>query len=63
MANQELRAMMKTQRIFIWEVAERLGIHETTLVKRLRRELPEEQTKQIFSIIEEIHLEKVKAGE
>lgn len=61
--NQELRSAMKTRKVFIWEIADRLGIHETTLIKKLRKQLTPEQTKKIFSIIEELHLEKIKENE
>lgn len=61
--NQELRSAMKTRKVFIWEITDRLGIHETTLIKKLRKQLTPEQTKKIFSIIEELHLEKIKENE
>ena len=41
-----------------WQVADKLGVSEMTLVRKLRYELPEEEQQKIFSIIDEISKEK-----
>ncbi|MBQ8799572.1 MAG: hypothetical protein IJZ55_08420 [Lachnospiraceae bacterium] len=51
MTNQEIRAMMKNEKIFLWQVAEILGIHETTLIKHFRTEMSEHQKKQVLQAI------------
>lgn len=41
-----------------WQVADKLGVSEMTLVRKLRYELPEVEKQKIFSVIEEIAVEK-----
>lgn len=54
MCNDKIRLQLKEQKIFLWQLAEEIGIHESTLIKRLRKKLPEEQEKQILLAIESI---------
>lgn len=61
MKNQELRTYAKSKKVCFWEVAEKLGICEATMTKRLRHELPPEEKAQIFAIIDEISAEKKSA--
>lgn len=46
--NRDVRAFLKSKRVFLWEAAERLGVHETTLVRWMRTELPDEKKKEIM---------------
>jgi len=39
----------------LWQIADEMGIHEVTLIKRLRHELPESEKAKILSIIEKLH--------
>ena len=57
-ANKDIREAAKKQRVCLWEVAERLGVSEATMVRKLRRELPEEERTEILGIIEEIAKER-----
>ena len=57
MHNQKIRDELKKNRLTQWELAERLGISEFTLSRRLRKELPESETKHILTVI------KKKGGE
>lgn len=41
-----------------WFVAEKLGIHENSFYRLLRKELPEEKKKEILGVIE-----KIKSGQ
>ena len=43
-----LKASMKT-----YQLAELLGVHENTLIRKLRKELPEEEQLKIVAIIQE----------
>lgn len=54
MENLKVRKKLKEEGIFHWVLAEKLGISEMTLVRKLRRELPEEEKQKIFAIISEI---------
>ncbi len=48
-----IRNSMKEHQVFQYEVAEILGISEPTLIRWLRKELPEDEQKRIVSLIEE----------
>lgn len=54
MENLDIRNKLKKKGVFQWEVAEKMGIAEMTLVRKLRRELPETEKKNIFAIIDEL---------
>jgi hypothetical protein len=60
LTNQKLRDMLKKKKIYLWQIAEKLGIHETTLVRRFRHELTAEQEQQVLLAVEEISLERGK---
>lgn len=38
----------------LWQVAERLGINDGNLSRKLRRELPQEEQERILTIIQEL---------
>ena len=50
--NKELRAAMQKNGLFQWEVAERIGVSDSTLSRMLRHELPPEQKADILRAIE-----------
>ncbi len=52
MANEIIREAAKKSGFKLWEVAEILGVTDSTLSKKLRRELPSEQTQHILDAIE-----------
>lgn len=54
MRNQDVRDAVKRAGVKMWEIAEELGIGDTTLCRRLRKELPQEEKEKIFSIIEKL---------
>lgn len=60
MTNKEIRDIMKQEKIFIWQIAEVLSIHETTMIKRFRTEMTDKQKQQVISAIEEIRLDRLK---
>ena len=43
MSNEDIRRLIKDECIKQWQLAERLGISESTLVRKLRRELSTEE--------------------
>lgn len=51
--NLMIRECMRTHDIRLWEVADLLGVSESTVVKRFRHELPEEEQKRIIELIKE----------
>ena len=55
MHNIDIRQAIKSARIYGYEIAQGLGITESTFSKRLtRRELTDNEKKQIYKIINEV---------
>ena len=50
--NQEIRDTLKLYGFTQWDLCKALGIGETTLYRRLRDELPEDQKLQLISILQ-----------
>lgn len=61
MSNHEIEHLLKQESIYKWQVAKKIGIHETTFVRWFREELTQEQVQQVLSAIEEIKLDRLKA--
>ena len=53
-ANLDIREILKSVDITQWELANKLNISETTLVRKLRKELPEDEKQEILKMILEI---------
>lgn len=53
-ANVEIREAMKTTKVPVWAIAEELGVHENTVLRRMRTELPEQIKQQYIEIIHRI---------
>ena len=60
MNNQQIKDLMKQNNIFMWQVAKKLGVYETSFSKWFREELSEERKQQVLSAIEEIKLDRLK---
>ena len=52
--NNEIRNAARNNRVRLWEVADRMGIADSALSRRLRHELSPEEKAQILKIIEEV---------
>lgn len=52
--NNEIRARAKEKGVFLWEVAEKIGIVDTSFSRKLRHELPASEKNRILKIIDEI---------
>ena len=48
--------------VCLWEVAEAIGIADTSMSRKLRKELPQDEKERIFSIIDQIAAEKENAA-
>ena len=59
MSNKEIEYLLKQEKIYKWQVAKRLGIHETTFVRWFRNELTKEQVNQVILAVEEIKLDRL----
>jgi len=58
--NIEIKTAAKQKGVFYYEIADRLGIVDSALSRKLRRELSAEEKQRIFSLIDEIAAEKEK---
>lgn len=54
MTNKEIRELMKKEKIYLWQVAEVLVIHETTLIKCFRTEMSDDHKNQVLTAIQVI---------
>lgn len=52
--NIKLRILAEKKNVRWWEIAYRLNISEATMTRRLRKELSQEETKEIEQIINDI---------
>lgn len=63
MCNVDIRKAAKQAGVFLYAVADKLGISEPTMTRLLRYELPEEKKMQIKSIIAELKEQKSNGKE
>lgn len=54
MNNIEIRQAMKKNRLFSYEVADALGIADTTMSRKMRKELDAEEKQKILEVIEKL---------
>ena len=52
--NDALKNAAREQRVYLWEIADRIGVSEPTLFRWLRHPLGEEREKLLFSAISKI---------
>lgn len=52
-ANLEIRQAIKEARLTQWKVADLMGYSEATIVRKLRKELPQEEKTKILEIIKQ----------
>lgn len=57
MRNKEIRIAMLDAGVKQWQIARALGLHEASLSRKMRSELPETEQRKIFEIIEELSRE------
>lgn len=55
--NADIKEKAVTSNVRLWRVADALGIADTTLSKKLRKELPKTEKERIFAIIENLSKE------
>ena len=58
MNNLLIRQEAKRSGVALWEVAEALGVADSTLYRQLRRELPAEKQKKALAVIRAIAAQK-----
>lgn len=62
MCNVEIRNTAKKSGVFLYELAERLGIAESTMTRLLRKELSDSKKQELLSNIADIASEKNSAA-
>lgn len=60
MNNQKIEQLLKREKIFKWQIARKIGIHETSFIRWFRDELSQEQIQRVLSAVEEIKLDRLK---
>ena len=54
MRNQDIRKATKDAKVMLWQVAEALGMQDSTFSRKLRHELPAEEKARIMGIIKKL---------
>jgi hypothetical protein len=57
MCNIDVRRAAAGNGVWLWQVADALGIADAQLSRKLRKELPDDEKQKIFEIIREISAE------
>lgn len=58
MFNRDIRDAAKEANVFLWQIADRIGVNDGNFSRRLRRELTPEEKKKIMAIIKELAQER-----
>lgn len=61
-ANKDIRVAAKKAGVYLYNIADRLGVSENTLTRLLRRELNAEKKTEILRLIAEIGAETPKTS-
>ncbi len=60
MSNEQIKTLMRENKIYMWQVAKVLKVHETVFCKWFREPLSQEQIQRVLSAVEEIKLDRLK---
>lgn len=64
MTSRELKQMFKDEGIFMWEIAQIIGIHEVTFGKWFRQDrLPKDRETLVLSAVERIRQDRMADGQ
>ncbi|MCL1874113.1 MAG: hypothetical protein FWF85_08365 [Clostridiales bacterium] len=53
-ANMDIRQEAQEEGVYLWQIADKLGIQDSTFSRKLRRELPNPEKERIYGIINQI---------
>lgn len=56
--NKDIRESMLQANLYYWQIAEKIGVHENTLYRWMRKELKEKEKKKILQAIEDLKNER-----
>ncbi len=59
MSNTELKKLAKEKGIYLWQIADKLGISDGNFSRKLRKELSQKEKENIYSIIEELQVKEL----
>ena len=62
MKNKEIRLAAMKADVKLWQIAEKLGMTDSSFSRKMRRELPDDLKQRVLSIIEEIRSSEVVAS-
>lgn len=54
MFNHDIRDAAKEAHVFLWQIADRIGINDGNFSRKLRKELSPEEKEKIMTIIDEL---------
>lgn len=60
MSNKDVECLLKKEQIYKWQIAEKIGLHETSFCRWWRKELSQEQVQRVLSAVEEIKLDRLE---
>ena len=61
--NMDIKSRAKNKGVYLWEVADKLGVIDCNFSRKLRKELPQDEKEMIFNIIDQIAAEKENAAD
>lgn len=61
-SNNDIKTKAKEKGVYLWEIADKLGLIDSNFSRKLRKELSAEEKHTIFKIIDEIASEKKTAA-
>ncbi|MGX1402383.1 DNA-binding phage protein [Bradyrhizobium japonicum] len=56
--NSDIRNLIRVSGFCSWQVAEKLGMHENSLYRMLRKELDDQDKKRIYQVLEQLKVER-----
>lgn len=60
MQNSDIRTAAAKAGVWLWQIAERLGMTDSNFSRKLRRELAQNEKEKIFGVIDELAKEAEK---
>ena len=61
--NMDIKSRAKNKGVYLWEVADKLGVIDCNFSRKLRKELPQDEKEKIFNIIDQIAAKKENAAD
>lgn len=54
--NQDLRNYARTKKVALWQIASAYGVHEMTLIGRLRKPFDADERKKFVEVVDSINI-------